>query len=695
MFLQAKPVWIKNKENEMNVFGAFRAAAGSLKRTELHIAACTFYQVHVNGKFVAAGPARAAKGYARMDVLSLDGFDADQNEIVITVAGYGCRSLSTVKSPAFVQAELHRDGEALLWTGKHFEGYLSSRRVQKVQRYSLQRHFSEVWDLRKPLFDQSAELVIQPDLKILERVAPYPLYRDAAVTEAVSVGRLQQDDSLPVHTHKYSGTVSPFWGCFDDAEIPHVPFVWLQQQGQTKTGGRTPLPLTLHADEYAILDFGCIEAGMLMLDACAQEESEVIAAFSEISTADHFSFTAMNAHNAVEWIMAKGQLHSMSFEAYTARYVLLAVKRGCVRLDGFGIKTYEADTSAVQLPSTGNPVLDAVSRGAVRTYAHNAVDLYTDCPSRERAGWLCDSYFTARTEHFLFGKVPVEKAFLENYRLFSGDEGLPQGVLPMCYPSDLQENGNFIPQWTMWYILEVCEHLKIRAPEEDPELFRPSVEKLLAFYCLYENEDGLLEKLPKWNFLEWSAANQWTMDVNYPTNFLYAQVLEAAADLYGDDHLRQRSMEVRRETIRQSFDGTMFLDHAVRDVQGKLVRQTDCSEIGQYYAILFGDIDLNDSAYAQLKRLVTQVFGAQRRQPMENVEEINAFIGVYLRLEALLKMGEYELVLRDVRDFFGTMEQETGTLWESRERERGSKDHGFASYALVALSKALKSKAKA
>ena len=26
-----------------------------------------------------------------------------------------------------------------------------------------------------------------------------------------------------------------------------------------------------------------------------------------------------------------------------------------------------------------------------------------DCPSRERAGWLCDSYFTAKTEYVLTG----------------------------------------------------------------------------------------------------------------------------------------------------------------------------------------------------------------------------------------------------------------------------------------------------
>ena len=73
---------------------------------------------------------------------------------------------------------------------------------------------------------------------------------------------------------------------------------------------------------------------------------------------------------------------------------------------------------------------------------------------------------------------------------------------------------------------------------------------------------------------------------------------------------------------------------------------------------------------------------------MPEIFEVNAFIGAYLRLEALLKMGQKELVLSDIRSFFGQMSEHTGTLWEYRQ-EKGSKDHGFASYALVAMEAAL------
>ncbi len=147
MFLQAKPVFPVGKSCEKNVFVALRAETDGLHNTTLSVAAFYFYQVWVNGKFAAFGPARTAKGYARVDELALDSYARDvKNEILILVAGYYCRSLSTVHQPSFVQAELRRGDEVLLATGRDFEAYLPKTRVQKVKRYSVQRHFHEAWD---------------------------------------------------------------------------------------------------------------------------------------------------------------------------------------------------------------------------------------------------------------------------------------------------------------------------------------------------------------------------------------------------------------------------------------------------------------------------------------------------------------------------------------------------------------------
>jgi alpha-L-rhamnosidase len=63
---------------------------------------------------------------------------------------------------------------------------------------------------------------------------------------------------------------------------------------------------------------------------------------------------------------------------------------------------------------------------------------------------------------------------------------------------------------------------------------------------------------------------------------------------------------------------------------------------------------------------------------------VNAFIGFYLKMCALMKMGERELLEKVVKDFFGGMVESTGTLWEYAQR-KGSHDHGFASFAAIAI----------
>ena len=69
---------------------------------------------------------------------------------------------------------------------------------------------------------------------------------------------------------------------------------------------------------------------------------------------------------------------------------------------------------------------------------------------------MCDSYFTSKAEQYITGENKVERAFLENYVLCKKDD-IPAGMIPMCYPADFFD-GNFIPNWTLWYVLELADY---------------------------------------------------------------------------------------------------------------------------------------------------------------------------------------------------------------------------------------------
>ena len=689
MFKKAIPVFSKGEENSLNYPLTLCAKTATLKDTTLYITAVSFYRLIVNGKFVASGPARTAKGYARVDEIDLDRYNTDgENSIEIQVVGYNCGSLSTARQSSFVVCELARGEEILLYTGRDFDAYLDYRHVREVERYSAQRHFGEVWRVIEGDFKERSkkvELVPASNRPIfLPRRVPVPAYDMKYADGYASRGRFCYDGSLPVRTIRTSFYVSEEWGRFEEDEVLTHPYRWIQQQRKVKVADGGSFPITLKEGEYVTLDMKHIECGFISWSATALEESDIVIAYSELCEPDDFAFTDINCQNVIEYLIEKGtDVNEQSFEPYTCNVAILMVRSGRIALSSFGIRTYEYDRSRLIRREIKDVELARIYSAAEATFAHNALDLYSDCPSRERAGWLCDSFFTGRAEYFLTGKCTVEDAFLENYRLYEYDGEFPKGVLPMCYPSDAHEGNKFIPQWDMWYVLEVKEYLTDRNTSVDKELFRESICGIVEFLEAYENGDGLLQDLPSWNFVEWSSANSWVQDVNYPTNFLYAEVLRAAGSLYGVEKWLTKAEIVASKTAELSFDGEVFIDNAVLDSDQKLINTRNSSEAGQYYALLFGNIDINDAKYSRLKTHIFENFANFDLTGREFVP-VNAFIGFYLKMWALMNMGERELLCSTIKSFFGGMVESTGTLWEYKQRH-GSHDHGFAAFAAVVI----------
>lgn len=693
MFQLAVPVFAEGKETEKNYQLLLRAETGDLTDAVLYVTAFSFYRLTVNGTFVSFGPARAAEGYARVDEIPLSAYAAPsgKNEIVLEVAGYYCHSLSTVCQPSFVVAELRKGKDVLLYTGRDFEGYCSCRRLQKTERYSLQRHFGEVWDYTDPHpFALSHRVNLVPSsqvLRYLPRRAPMPTYEHFAADGFSSFGTFRYDSQRRFYNNRYSAfcpnNMPPEWGQYYENEAVSLPYRWIQKQQQTQTMGAGKFPVQISAGEYVMVDFEKICAGFLTFSATVQEACDVVIGFSELCSPNQFEFSNINCQNVIEYFLPEEKtLHAESFEPYTCRVAVLMVRKGSLLLHSFGVRALEFDRSRIAPNTVRDPELRRIREAAERTFAHNAVDLYSDCPSRERAGWLCDSFFTGKVEYFFTGRTDVEDAFLENYRLCPQHPSIPDGALPECYPADVRA-GQFIPQWNLWYILEVRDYLLQRNPSVDRELFRASVYGVLRFLKRYENQDGLLQNLPSWNFVEWSTANEWVQDVNYPTNFLYAAALQATGELYGDAALLKQSADIRERTKEKSFDGEVFIDHAVRDDRGELHNTRNSSEAGQYYAVLFGGVDLDAPQYAKLKQYVRNGF-SDFDTTGRGFVPVNAFIGMYLRILTLMKLGEKDLLKADLKSFFGGMVASTGTLWENKQL-KGSYDHGFASLAALAI----------
>lgn len=664
MFLAARPVWGKQEMNQSLLF-----CSVAPKGSKLRIAAADFYKVYLNGETVGFGPARAAKGYARVDEYAVEG------EVRIEVVGYGCRSLSTVQQPSFCCAEIVCNDTVVAATGVNFDVFLNRERRQKVERYSAQRHFTEVYDIG--LTPESVNLQEVAAPLFMERRAPYAVM-DLHNGMMFVRGTFTQGGMRRTNSYTTNLIAEKGWGVFAQEEILDKPFRFADSQIFTKTG-EADLPVVLNEGEWIMMDVGVIEAGFPYIKAVAVTDATVIMAMSEYC-GDTFSFVErMECQPVIQYNIPAGQiLDREAFDVSSFQKVAVLVTKGQVELQTLGWRDFIRDMSRSKQLTFSDPALQKIYNAAIRSFSHNAVDIFTDCPSRERGAWLCDSFFSGRAEHFFMGNSEVESTFLENYMLYQNQGEFPAGALPMVYPSDPEEKGTFIPQWNLWYVLEVCEYLTERSAVFSVEDFLPSVNGVLCFFEQYENELGLLENLPSWNFVEWSDANAWTQDVNYPTNFLYAEVLDAVADAFDLD-LHDKAQKIRETTKRLAWNGEVFVDHARRE-EGGLVNCEHVSEAGQYYAALFGKVDWAKSSYAGLKQHIEDGF-VRYHKP---ICRINAFIGMYLRIWVLAKMGDKDLMHKSIKDNFGVMSEKTGTLWEHK-TSTNSLDHGFASYVATVM----------
>ncbi|MBN1441211.1 MAG: hypothetical protein JXA90_00815, partial [Planctomycetes bacterium] len=331
---------------------------------------------------------------------------------------------------------------------------------------------------------------------------------------------------------------------------------------------------------------------------------------------------------------------------------------------------------------SSDPRLNRLFDAGRETYRQNAVDVFMDCPSRERAGWLCDSFFTARVAKDLSGDTTVERSFIENFLLAEKFEFLPDGMLPMCYPAD-HNDGVFIPNWALWFVVELEEYLARSGDRKTVDALKPRVLKLFDYFKKFRNEDGLLEKLESWVFVEWSKANEFVQDVNYPSSMLYAAALDAAGNVYSRSDLKKEAEAIRSVIRKQSFDGKFFVDNAVRQ-DGRLRVTTNRSEVCQYFAFFFHVAD--PTSHPELFKILVEEFGPKRKETgaYPEVHPANAFIGNMLRLEILSRYGRRRQILDESVAYLLYMADETGTLWENI-GSYASCNHGFASHIVHTL----------
>ena len=623
----------------------------------VELVAKDIYNLFVNGKFVSYGPARTAKGYCRMERIDITSHLVDGvNAISVYVYSNDTVTSHIAQGAPFFGARILAAGKLIKET-KDFTCYHNTDRIQKVERMSSQRGYLEIYDVKGQYPEVEVEDVKCP--KVLERKTSY------------STNRVVKADYL------LEGSV-----CVDNTHTWENDFT-----RQLDTGARLDAYPRQECDcilskellsfhykrecdseglQYLIYEFPRVSTGKFVIRVSTIAKTNIWVTFDELLTDGYLRFNREHIIHGLKWTLNAGEYTLYSQEVYAAKYIQLILDANVQIQDVSIICVENPDVMAFEVPPMEEE-LNTIVEAARNSLAQNAYDIFTDCPTRERSGFICDSFFMGKAENFFTGQNKVEKDFLENYLLYNNEVFEHEGVMPMCYPSQPKAKDDYIPAWILWYVLELKDYLERTGDITFIGLHRQRLLDILDFFQGYENEYGLLENLEGWVFVEWSKASDFVDGVNFPTNILYTQVLRVAGELLERGDLVEKSEKLIQVIRDMAYDGEVYRDNAVR-VDGKLQVTENVSEFNQTIVAYFRVEPETSEFY--------QKFKERFRAVKTEVHPTALFIGSVLRLMTLYDMGEYELVLKECEEHFLEMAKMTGTIWELF-GGNASCNHGF------------------
>jgi alpha-L-rhamnosidase len=687
-------VFPKEHHHTMNINVAFQNEMPLPKGTyDLEIAARNAYRIYANDTFTHYGPSRSAHGYLQVDKIKLQ-LQNQENFITVEVVGHNINSYYFVDEPPLFAAKLSKEQLPILSTN-HFECYLLDDRIRKIQRYSFQRDFAESYKKSKDrsffylghknMFPKlETEAVKSP--KLINRQTPYPVFQMYEPMHKVEEGTFQLDTQKPIWTDRAIDNISNTYKGYkrEDLDVYLTDdisrFVYLKQNLTSSK--------TLTNQTYFIYDAYRTLTGFTQIKVQVLKKTILHLIFDEVDYQEssnkntngiHIDFSRNDCSNVIRYDLEPGNYKLLSFEPYSLRFLNVMVETGELMINDIHVIKYENHEMYNLKLKSKDEDINIIVEAAQHTLAQNAVDVLTDCPSRERAGWLCDAWFSGRAERLMSGHNLIERNFLYNYATSPQSSFLPEGMIPMNYPAD-HPDGIYIPNWALWYGIELYDYYKRTNDEELILASKSKIEGLIRYFKAYENEIGLIENLKSWVFIEWSKANDFIEGVNIPSNMIYAYFLECVGLLYREETYITKAEHIRETIKNTSFDGKFFVDQLIRDKKNNLNMTKNISETCQYYA--FFTNTATEISHQHLYKVLVNEFGFERDQKKThtNIHQSNAFIGNYLRLELLRKNKHYKQLFKECKMYFLYMAKRTGTLWE-HSQVYGSLNHGFASYA--------------
>ena len=682
----------------------------SFERVTVRLTARNLYRLHVNGEIAMHGPARTAHGYCRVDEVDITESLVDGvNHVAVEVVAYGkdwdgynhYSNDCTLEDGLFI-AEIEADGEILSATGR--DEWLACQvtaRAPVCERISHSRECVEIYSLNDDYYlwklgygDFSPVAVLDSEPVYLAHEALMPTLSEHFFEELTGYGAGRIDPAMEIEPYFYERNhpifdalpERPTSDCRRTVEDPDG-VVRAEYDGE----GLTLTPLGCDSF-FASWDGGESRVGFIRIAVTCERAGIVDIVRTEMVDPDGTLPYYFN--NVTRLHVPAGLTEFITMEPALARYMQVYFRGvGQVTVHALSVleDSYPDEKRASFLCSDDN--INRLYKAAKKTLLLNTLDIFMDCPERERGGWLCDSLWTGRAASLMLSDNRVEREYLENFLLTPAD-GMFHGFFPEVYPAfkPSYKDMTGITTWTFWLMVEVCEFIRRTGDIAFRDEHKPRIEAFVKGSRDFLGKSGLLENLP-WLFIDWSMSNlgEHQQPVSSAANALYAYMMEQLGETFGEPDWVAEGQRVKA-VLRGAVIGggtpasvKYIPDSFTVSEDGRLHSRGRFSEAAMFTSLWCGLFTPEEAPL--LYRTVRDLMGPAPvfpKDPMVGGSQL--FIGLCIRLDMLARMGAYDKMYEDLLAICEPQLREgPGTIWENTAIDTSSRCHGFTGHFGVHL----------
>ena len=563
-------------ETPRNAWVYFRKGVeldASPARASLQIFADARYRLFVNGQYVARGPARSDPRWQYYDVLDLvPCLRLGNNVIAVQVLYYGYGTGQYLPRVPGLAAELHwsaiADGPTRkLGTDGTWKTHLGRAYDPAAPRINGCQGAIEVFDARKDpagwtalSFDDAGWAAAKtrvlgpwhtPFIRLLPRNIPLLAEEEtvAKLAAPVVLPGAGEELFLPARIRRELDQIHSNW---------HYAPVGAEGVG---------IPAT-PADRVSVTtaDFGRVEPGYLQLAITAPAGTVIDVAYAEALWEGRAIFDPAAQRPMDRFILAEGRNDlevAFGWKGFRYAHLLIRNPGGPVRIHRVGIRTRHYPLQVVGAVRTPDAFQKELLQVCARSLEVCMQDGFLDSPSREQQQWMGDARWQAIYNYYLSGDPRLHHKLLAQIAQSQDAEGLTKSRYP-----DGHENWAPIPAYCLAWVASFLDYYQFTGSLEPARRWWPNLLLGLRWFSRFENEAGLLEAVPHWNYIDLgefpSGPSLDTMRGGLVTslNLLYLEGLRAAARIaqgLGDEtarrHCERKAQRLAPAIRAQLWDG--------------------------------------------------------------------------------------------------------------------------------------------